>query len=623
MKRFFCLLLALVLLCGLAPNAFAENDEAHEAADALHLLGLFRGKGTNPDGTPIYALDDESTRNEAVTMLVRLLGKEDEAKAGTWETPFSDVAEWAKPYVGYAYEHGLTKGTGDHTFGGASLITASQYLTFVLRALGYESGADFSWNAAWELTDRLGITEGAYGGQSGFTRGDVAIINLNALDKPLKGQSASLLTKLAGEGAIDLARLQAFVETQPFRGEGNTFRMIPELDVYSESEGFVRSVDDTAASPLDLEGMEYISFGAMLRFPEDFRCTSAHVVIDDDTSFQLKFPLEHDGTWQLHVSKADMERILPGLHTVDYYVNEQKVLTQKFTLLRDWSKLMDLPTEEEIQAFQPSGRAPYIGVYYSSGIQEGFTAFSVDFCADFLPNGTYLSIGCWKMDISELEQKYDQVSRDGHVAGYAGVQTSFNGSTNTIMSLWDIYYVDDSGQERTLRPELVYALNSMDSGEFSGEGTGAHCIVSFEWERQHWYRLTVDSGVSGNAGNVEISLSICDLETGDTTLLCRYDTGLRETYMKGSLIPFLENYLRDFSGYPRTMELCNMRVKSRDSGEWVEIEQAAFYQNFDYAGSYNYGSDGHSFWVITTGLPDRCELPEQGLVCAVKNMISE
>ena len=114
---------------------------------------------------------------------------------------------------------------------------------------------------------------------------------------------------------------------------------------------------------------------------------------------------------------------------------------------------------------------------YSSGIQEGFTAFSVDFCADFLPNGTYLSIGCWKMDISELEQKYDQVSRDGHVAGYAGVQTSFNGSTNTIMSLWDIYYVDDSGQERTLRPELVYALNSMDSGEFSGEGTGAHCIA--------------------------------------------------------------------------------------------------------------------------------------------------
>ena len=247
-------------------------------------------------------------------MLVRLLGKEDEANEGTWETPFSDVAEWAKPYVGYAYEHGLTNGTGDFTFGGAAPITASEYLTFVLRALGYESGVDFRWDAAWELTDRLGITGGAYGSRSGFTRGDAAIVSLNALDKPLKGQSASLLTKLAGEGAIDLALLQAFVEKQPFRGEGNTFRMIPELDVYSETERIVRSVDDTAASPLDLEATEYISFGALLRFPENFRCASAGVVIDDNIAVRFQAPPEHDGTWRLHVSKADMERILPGLH---------------------------------------------------------------------------------------------------------------------------------------------------------------------------------------------------------------------------------------------------------------------------------------------------------------------
>lgn len=54
------------------------------------------------------------TRSEAVTMLVRLLGRENEALSGKWETPFTDVPAWAEPYVGLAYENGLTTGTGGH-----------------------------------------------------------------------------------------------------------------------------------------------------------------------------------------------------------------------------------------------------------------------------------------------------------------------------------------------------------------------------------------------------------------------------------------------------------------------------------------------------------------------------
>ena len=96
-------------------------------------------------------------------MLVRLLGKDEEAKTGIWDIPFTDVDEWAKPYVGYAYANKLTTGTSDTTFGGAQTVSPSQYLTFVLRAMGYESGTDFQWDKAWELTDTLGITHGEYG----------------------------------------------------------------------------------------------------------------------------------------------------------------------------------------------------------------------------------------------------------------------------------------------------------------------------------------------------------------------------------------------------------------------------------------------------------------------------
>ena len=56
-----------------------QATKAQTAADALHTLGLFNGTGSNADGTPIYDLDRTPTRHEAVTMLVRLLGKESDA----------------------------------------------------------------------------------------------------------------------------------------------------------------------------------------------------------------------------------------------------------------------------------------------------------------------------------------------------------------------------------------------------------------------------------------------------------------------------------------------------------------------------------------------------------------
>ena len=178
--------------------AFGSED-AETAAQSLYQLGLFQGAGTDASGTPDFALDRAPTRNEAVTMLVRLLGKETEAKSQTWSTPYTDVAEWAAPYVGYAYTNGLISGTSDTTYSGESITTASQYLTFVLRALGYSSDTDFQWDNAWELSDRLGITHGEYGAASDFTRGDIAIISSNALYATVKDGDMTLLASIQGQ----------------------------------------------------------------------------------------------------------------------------------------------------------------------------------------------------------------------------------------------------------------------------------------------------------------------------------------------------------------------------------------------------------------------------------------
>ncbi len=186
-KRFLAMVLSLAMVAALAtaaasPAHAATNNEALAAAEELHRLGLFQGVGNNADGSINYDLNRAMSREEGVTMLVRLLGMEDEAKKGTWKAPFTDVSEWAKPYVNYAYTNELTNGIGNNQYGGGTgyTMTAAQYLTFCLRSMGYTSGKDFQWDKAWELSDKLGITNKQYnsGNNTKFTRGDAAIVSL-------------------------------------------------------------------------------------------------------------------------------------------------------------------------------------------------------------------------------------------------------------------------------------------------------------------------------------------------------------------------------------------------------------------------------------------------------------
>ena len=201
-KRLLCMILTLVMIFSLVPSVAAASDEATEAAEALYELGLFKGTGTNSDGTPIFDLDKTPTRNQAVIMLVRLLGKEEEALAGNWELPFTDVPKGstAYPYIGYAYANGLTNGTSATTYSGGNPIRANQYITIVLRSLGYTSGKDFAVSTAWEFSDKIGLTDGRYNQSTNeFLRGDIALISYRALSINLKGTAVSLQQKLEKE----------------------------------------------------------------------------------------------------------------------------------------------------------------------------------------------------------------------------------------------------------------------------------------------------------------------------------------------------------------------------------------------------------------------------------------
>lgn len=292
-RRLLSALLAGAIMCSAVPTAFAASSEATSAADSLHSLGLFNGTGVDASGQPIYNLDRTPTRAEAVAMLVRLLGKDDEAKNGSWNMPFTDVATWAKPYVGYAYANKLTSGKSSTVFGGSDTVTASQYITFVLRALGYESGTDFAWNKAWELSDQIGVTDGQYSADtSNFTRGDVAVISANALKKPRKGRKSALIYVLVNNGVVDASAAERYLAGIKDSSS------LTWVDVFNNRHW-----------------IRYIKMNSGYYTPD----TTIHEIscVDGEIYIPVQFGEEAIYGWQLFALGTDLLSLLSGKYTVE------------------------------------------------------------------------------------------------------------------------------------------------------------------------------------------------------------------------------------------------------------------------------------------------------------------
>ena len=197
-SRLISLVLCLLLLSTLAlPVRAAEEREffrEEQEAWRLYELGLFKG-----DDEGSFNLDKPLKRTEAVVMLIRLLGCEQEALEGSWSHPFTDVPQWADKYVGFAYEKGYTKGISKALFGTGS-ATPAMYLTFLLRALGYEDGADFNWKNPFELfaCNNPYITPES----KTILRADAVDASWEALGRRMKGQPFTLSKSLIDKGVF-------------------------------------------------------------------------------------------------------------------------------------------------------------------------------------------------------------------------------------------------------------------------------------------------------------------------------------------------------------------------------------------------------------------------------------
>lgn len=196
------ILILLFLIMPLAVSNVYANNNYEDYAEKLAKLGVF--KGTNRG----FELDREPTRVEAAIMFVRLQGAEKEAQEKKYEHPFTDVPDWADDYVGYLYHEGLTNGRSATTYGSNENISATSYMTFILRALGYDDSAgDFQWNHSLEFAmDNLLIKDSDYAEliSNTFLRDHIAKYSYLSLNMSLNNSNITLIQKLVGSNAISI-----------------------------------------------------------------------------------------------------------------------------------------------------------------------------------------------------------------------------------------------------------------------------------------------------------------------------------------------------------------------------------------------------------------------------------
>lgn len=187
----------------------STTPDYNAMADALKTMSLFRGTDTGYGSG--YDLEKAPTRIQGLILFLRLIGEEDAALATTAPCPFTDLAAWCQPYGAYAFEKGYTKGVSETLFAPDLPLRSTEYLTFVLRSLGYtDSGdaPDFTWDTSLIRGLEFGLLtplEHKMLTEQPFLRAQAVYVSYYALDALRKGEQTTLLTKLEEMGVVDPA----------------------------------------------------------------------------------------------------------------------------------------------------------------------------------------------------------------------------------------------------------------------------------------------------------------------------------------------------------------------------------------------------------------------------------
>ena len=187
LKRALSLLLSSTLVLGMlvmggSAAGYKDVDDSNvnqEAIEVLQTVGIMTGDQNgnfNPDGS--------ITRNEMAVVMAHLLNLDYDYYRGT--NPFTDVPEWAAPYVAACAAEGVVAGIGNGQYGGNNKVTAAEASLMIMKALGYFQNAE-DFGSDWQVAT---IRQASYinlfaninsDADSALTRAQVAQLVLNGL----------------------------------------------------------------------------------------------------------------------------------------------------------------------------------------------------------------------------------------------------------------------------------------------------------------------------------------------------------------------------------------------------------------------------------------------------------
>lgn len=185
LKRALSLALATIMTMGLmvvGTGASYEDVKATdnvEAIEVLQAVGIMTGD-ENGDFNP----DANVTRNEIAVIMSNLLNLDYDYYRGV--NPFTDVPDWAAPYVAACAAEGVVAGIGGTLYGGSNNVTAAQAALMIMKALGYfQYQADFEndWQIATiRQASYINLFDGINANaETALTRNQIAQLVLNGL----------------------------------------------------------------------------------------------------------------------------------------------------------------------------------------------------------------------------------------------------------------------------------------------------------------------------------------------------------------------------------------------------------------------------------------------------------
>lgn len=306
-KKLLAVALSLAILLTLTVPVMAANLTN---AAKVELLGILQGEG---NGVTDEYLAKATTRIQGAVLLLRLIGKEDEALAYAGVDNFDDVVgnEWFHPITAYLKanpQHGFI-GYEDGTFKPLKVMSAAEFYKVLLTILGYEQNVDYTWAQVSDFSEGLGLVA-LENPTAGVTNADMADAILEALQADMKS-GVALLDSLIADGIISSA-------------DANAAGLVTELGIVSAVPTNADEITVTFSQPVEGSPVITVKSGFMNIFVnQKWNAAKTQVVLERPNNIAF-----NEGTYEVAV--ADMKAAVKFDKEV-----AQSIAISKSTVLAD------------------------------------------------------------------------------------------------------------------------------------------------------------------------------------------------------------------------------------------------------------------------------------------------